>query len=161
MEIFSALLAFCAGNSPITGEFSTQRPVMRSVDVCFDVRLNQQISKQWSGRDLRRHRTHYDAIVMPPSFIVWGVDVDDMGLCIRRTNHPYPHPHLTPATCLLTLSKNIHIPKNMCTVLLCIALWWLCYHYVFATDLGDIFTNILQSYFFVQGSKLNCPAPVK
>ena len=30
METFSALLAFCAGNSPVPGEFPSQRPVMRS-----------------------------------------------------------------------------------------------------------------------------------
>ena len=27
METFSALLAICAGNSPVTGEFPAQRPV--------------------------------------------------------------------------------------------------------------------------------------
>ena len=32
METFSALLAVCAGNSPATGEFPTQRPVTRSFD---------------------------------------------------------------------------------------------------------------------------------
>ena len=30
MEIFSALLAICAGNSPVTGELPTQRPVTQS-----------------------------------------------------------------------------------------------------------------------------------
>ena len=35
METFSALLAICAGNSPVTGEFPSQRPVTRSFDVCF------------------------------------------------------------------------------------------------------------------------------
>ena len=50
METFSALLAFCAGNSPVTGEFPTQRPVTRSFDDFFDVRLNQQLSKQWRPR---------------------------------------------------------------------------------------------------------------
>ena len=44
---FSALLAFCAENSPVTGEFPAQRPVTRSFDVFFDLRLNQQLSKQW------------------------------------------------------------------------------------------------------------------
>ena len=34
MEIFFALLAFCAGNSPVTGEFPVQRPVTRSF-LCF------------------------------------------------------------------------------------------------------------------------------
>ena len=32
METSSALLAFCAGNSPVTGEFPAQRPVTRSFD---------------------------------------------------------------------------------------------------------------------------------
>ena len=64
METFSALLALCAGNSPVTGEFPTQRPVTRSFDVFFDLYLNKLLSKQsWAG-DLRRHRTHYDVIVM-------------------------------------------------------------------------------------------------
>ena len=33
METFSALSAICAGNSPATGEFPTQRPVTRSFGV--------------------------------------------------------------------------------------------------------------------------------
>ena len=40
METFSELLAICAGNSPVTGEFPAQRPVTRSFDVFFDLRLN-------------------------------------------------------------------------------------------------------------------------
>ena len=47
MEIFSALLPFCVGNSPVTGEFPSQKPVTRSYDIFFDLRLNQQLSKQW------------------------------------------------------------------------------------------------------------------
>ena len=47
MEKYSALLAICAGNSPVTGEFPAQRPVTRSFDVFFDVRLNKRLSKQW------------------------------------------------------------------------------------------------------------------
>ena len=46
METFSALLAICAGNSPITGEFAAQRPVARSFDVFFDLCLNKRLSKQ-------------------------------------------------------------------------------------------------------------------
>ena len=45
-QIFSTLLAFCAGNSSITGEFPSQRPVSRSFDVFFDLRLNKRLSKQ-------------------------------------------------------------------------------------------------------------------
>ena len=62
MESFSALLALCAGNSPVTGEFPAQRPVTRSFDVFFDLRLNKQLSKQSWGwwfempsRSLWRH----------------------------------------------------------------------------------------------------------
>ena len=46
METFSELLAICAGNSPVPGEFPAQRPVTRSFDVFFDLRLNKRLSKQ-------------------------------------------------------------------------------------------------------------------
>ena len=46
METFSALLAICAGNSPVSGEFPAQRPVTQSFDVSFDLRLNKPFSKQ-------------------------------------------------------------------------------------------------------------------
>ena len=46
METFSALLAICMGNSPVTGEFPSQKPVTRSFDVFFDLHLNKQLSKQ-------------------------------------------------------------------------------------------------------------------
>ena len=46
METFSALLAICAGNSTVTDEFPTQRPVTRSFDVFLDLRLNKRFSKQ-------------------------------------------------------------------------------------------------------------------
>ena len=49
METFSALLTICAGNSPVTGEFPAQRPVTRSFDVFFDLRLNERLSKQSWG----------------------------------------------------------------------------------------------------------------
>ena len=40
VETFSALLAICAGNSPVIGEFPAQMPVAWSFDVFFDLRLN-------------------------------------------------------------------------------------------------------------------------
>ena len=67
METFSALLAICAGNSPVSGEFPAQRPVTRSFDVFFDLRLNKRLSKQSWGwwfetlsRPLWRHRNVFD-----------------------------------------------------------------------------------------------------
>ena len=62
METYSALLALCEGNSPVTGEFPTKRPVTRSFDIFFGLRLNKRLSKQlWRrwfetpSRSLWRH----------------------------------------------------------------------------------------------------------
>ena len=49
METFSALLALCEGKSPVTGEFSSQRPVTWSFDVFFHLRLNKRLRKQSRG----------------------------------------------------------------------------------------------------------------
>ena len=46
METFSPLLAICAGNSPVPGEFPPQRPGTRSFDVFFDLCRNKRLSKQ-------------------------------------------------------------------------------------------------------------------
>ena len=76
METFSVLLAICAGNSPVTGEFPSQRPVMRSFGVFFDLRLNNRLSKQscrrWfetPSRSLWRHRNGKTAIYMPNQYL--------------------------------------------------------------------------------------------
>ena len=54
METFSALLA----------RSRVQKPVMRSFDVFFDLRLNKLLSTNREAGDLRRHCAHYDVIVM-------------------------------------------------------------------------------------------------
>ena len=57
MEKISALLDLCAGNSPVNGEFPAQRPVTRSFEIFFDLRLNKRLSKPiaiWEP-----HRAHY------------------------------------------------------------------------------------------------------
>ena len=57
METFFALLAICAGKSPVPGELPAQWPVTRSFDVFFDLRPN----KPWGwwfetpARSLWRH----------------------------------------------------------------------------------------------------------
>ena len=56
MKTFSALLVLCVGNSPVTaGEFPSQRPVTRSFDILFDLRLNKRLSKRPRRRWLWRH----------------------------------------------------------------------------------------------------------
>ena len=47
METFSSLLTIYVGNSPVDGEFPTQRPVTRSFDVSFDLCLNEWLSKHY------------------------------------------------------------------------------------------------------------------
>ena len=77
METFSALLVICAGNSPVTGEFPHKgqwRGVLMFSLICASA--NGWINKGEAG-DLRRHRAHYDVIVMkgwwkPVSyFVMW------------------------------------------------------------------------------------------
>ena len=49
MKTHSKLLAICARNSTVTGEFPVQRPVTWSFDVFFELRLNKRLSKQSWG----------------------------------------------------------------------------------------------------------------
>ena len=65
METFSALLALCGGNSPVTSEFPSQRPVTRRFDVFFVICAwtNGMVNNRDLG-DLRRHRARYDVTVM-------------------------------------------------------------------------------------------------
>ena len=86
METFSVLLAICAGNSPVTGEFPTQRPVTRSFDVYFDLRPNERLSKQsrgwwfetlssplWRHRNIPKHRRllHHPMSCHWNTFRIW------------------------------------------------------------------------------------------
>ena len=59
---------FCAGNSPVTvgnspvtGEFPSHRPVTRSYHVFFDLRLNKR---------LRLHRANYDVTVIGCQIVI-------------------------------------------------------------------------------------------
>ena len=64
METFSALLAICAGKSPVPGEFPAQMPVTQSLMFSFIcARINVWVNTVEAG-DLRRHRAHYGVIVM-------------------------------------------------------------------------------------------------
>ena len=47
---FSALLALLGENPPVTSGFPSQKPVMRIIDVFFDLRLNKRLSKQSKHR---------------------------------------------------------------------------------------------------------------
>ena len=72
METFSVLLPFCAGNSPIPGEFPTQRPLTWSFDVFFDLRPDKRLSKQpwcwWFETPPWSLWRHYNVIVLRPKY---------------------------------------------------------------------------------------------
>ena len=61
---FSALLALCERNRPVTDGFPSQRPLTRSFDVFFDLHLNKRITNNLDVVDLRRHGANYNVIVM-------------------------------------------------------------------------------------------------
>ena len=71
METFSALLDLYVGNSPVTGEFPSQRPVTQSLHVLNCAWINGYVNKREAG-DLRRNRPQYNVIVMN-STSPWGV----------------------------------------------------------------------------------------
>ena len=60
METKSALLALCAGNSQISGEFPSQRPVTRSFGVFFMCVW----TNGWAKCLNTSHRAHYDVTIM-------------------------------------------------------------------------------------------------
>ena len=103
METFSALLAICAGNSPVPGEFPAQRPVTRSFDVFFDLRLNKRLSKQsrdwwfetpawslWRHRNVvptRPFRTIYGNVTISVNFLNPKMINSSISYYIWKCNH--------------------------------------------------------------------------
>ena len=67
METFSALLAFCAGNSPHKDQW---RGLLMFTLIC--ARINGWVNNREAG-DLRCHRANYDIIVMIMNDCAWVV----------------------------------------------------------------------------------------
>ena len=106
MEAFSALLALCVGNSPVTGEFPTHRPVTRSFDVFFDLCLNRQLI--WDATTLIMTSWWWkQSTTKPCSYFMgytalFGMD----GRHIERFGHLFSYPHLKLYHCSV-LDKHI------------------------------------------------------
>ena len=64
METFSALLAICAGEFTGHRWITAQRPVTRSFEIFFHMRLNKRLRNNHEAGDLSCHRAHYDITVM-------------------------------------------------------------------------------------------------
>ena len=73
-ETFSALLAICAGNSPVTGEFPSQRPMAESVDVFFFTWTNGWVNNQECD-NMRHHCIHYDVTVIILAWCQWPIGI--------------------------------------------------------------------------------------
>ena len=69
METYSALLAICAGNSPVNSPHKGQwRGALMFSLIC--VWINSWVNTREAG-DLRCHRAHYDVIVMTVSYVTF------------------------------------------------------------------------------------------
>ena len=120
METFSALLAVCAGNSPVSGEFPHKgqwRGALVFSRIC--AWINDWVKNGGAG-DLRHYRTHYAVSVMQIETIGFTElnllalgRLDDNLKCNLRTlylgllpsgNKPLPEPMLTPNPCRNTRS---------------------------------------------------------
>ena len=74
METFSALLALCEGNPPVTGGFPSQVPVPRSFDVfLICTRTNAWANNRHAG-DFRHHRAHYDVTIIDSKLYYRALD---------------------------------------------------------------------------------------
>ena len=98
METFSALQALSAGNSPVIGGFPSQRPVTRSFDVFFNLRLNTRLNKTswgwWLEAPVRLLCHHCNEPSPFPSAAY------DNGAAYQRAQH---------------WSQFIHVGKSSCT----------------------------------------------
>ena len=71
-KTFSTLLALCGGNSPVTGEFSSQRPVTQSFDASLICSwINGWLNNREAG-DLRRYHAYDDVTVMDVLPLITG-----------------------------------------------------------------------------------------
>ena len=79
MKTYTALLAICAGNSPVTGEFPVQRAVTQSFDVFLDPWLNKRLSKQlrgcWFETPLRSLWRHGNVVIATQDFMLLAATI--------------------------------------------------------------------------------------
>ena len=125
-------MVICTGKSPVPSEFPTQRPVTRSFDVFFDLRLNKRLSKQSWGwwfetlsHSLWRHRDEMDS---------YGVTQDSGGwFNIKMTSYQYRKSHCGDQTILRPsyLHNGISYTSKMSS------LYWIRAQNVMYTSLGE------------------------
>ena len=140
MEIFSALLAICLGNSPVSAEFPAQRPATRSFDVFFDMCLNKRLSKQSRG-------WWFETLYHP----LWR-HCNDVSWLARIGEFPAQRPSYAENVSIWWRHHGHghlreYIPYNIHLVLLCFVLSCLCH--VFLMYSCQLSTNDFPSCFNV------------
>ena len=122
------------GNTPVTDEFPSQRPVTRGFDVFFDPRLNKQLSKQSWGwwfelpsRPLWRHCIDFRDRGWV-SRIQFSIHIYTAGRLSRSTLVYYHRTNAHDAIAALYIYIYIYIHEWIYT-----AIWVFGYH-----DLGQI-----------------------
>ena len=130
MDTFSASLALCAGNSPVTGEFPSQRSATRGFDVSLIcARTNCRANNRDAG-DLRRHRAHYDVTLMTP----WEFHLFNL------TDHCVTQIDLT-----LLMLKPLSLWKWLLIPVTYIQAWFFSWHWVFVRHYVRTTKRILQN----------------
>ena len=84
METFSALLALCAGNSPVTDDIPHKgqwRGALMFSLICAWIK--RWVNNREAG-DLRRHRAQYDVIVMTPQNVIALGVIHEMVVAVDR-----------------------------------------------------------------------------
>ena len=82
LETVSALLAICAGNSPVNSPQKGQsRGALMFSLICSW--MNGWVNNREAG-DLRRHRAHYDVIVMSWNRILLGMCMKYVSICLSK-----------------------------------------------------------------------------
>ena len=164
METFSASLALCAANSPVTGEFphkGQRRGALMFSLIC--AWISGWVNNREAG-DLRRHRAQYDVTVMTPAFArhCWHRSacgcalVQTTGLAPDQVSRQsvffvqYIHMEIIFSCCqwsngslppILFLNRCVHL--NICTVYRTISLYMLhswCRMYCLCSSLSLILT---------------------
>ena len=113
-NIFRVIDPLC-GNSPVTGEFPSQRPVTWGLDLFFDLRLNNGGVNNREAGDWIRHRAHYDVIVMWNLNAIWGLLRRGVYWNSHRTRiwRNLVGPKRTKSTtAILSSVQNLKISKN-------------------------------------------------
>ena len=84
METASALLALCAGNSPVTAHKCQWRGALMLSLIC--ARINGWLNNREAG-DLRRHRAHYDVTAITCRFLErWVLGIGALFVNVNTRN---------------------------------------------------------------------------